>query len=78
MNNTKILNLAEQAGFYIPQKPFLNNEQDQLDRINKFAQLIIDECMMAIHEKAFDQNVSNVFLWANDIVVTHFEDLDNG
>ncbi len=48
----------------------LYGEQD----IEKFANAIIDECMMAVHDKAFEQNVSNVFLWVNDIVVTHFED----
>ena len=48
----RILELAEQAGFYIPQPPFIAGEQEQLDRINEFAQLIIEECMLAIAQEA--------------------------
>lgn len=73
---TKILELAKQAGFYIPQNPVLPEDQKQLDRINEFARLIIDECMMVVQQKTFEHRVPNVFFRVNDIIVNHFEDDD--
>lgn len=58
----KILMLAAQAGFYIPQPPFVNDEEEQLNRINEFAKLIIDECLTAITQEA---RISGIHLVQN-------------
>lgn len=55
---TKILELAKQAGFYIPQKPVLPEEQKQLDRLNEFARLILLNCRSVVSENFHDCNTA--------------------
>ena len=67
MNET-IKELAEQAGFYIPQLPYLEGDDAKILRIEKFAEFIVRECLRIQHER-FCEHGHDV---SPDVVLEHF------
>ena len=65
--NEKVKELAEQAGFYIPQPPYLEGDDAKILRIETFAELIVRECIRMQHERFCEHgDVSD------DIILEHF------